>query len=298
MAAPSLRAHQRNGRISAGSLIWALRRVWELPPELCKLTALFWESPHSQNYRRRVMMELEALCVRVALMASCSLSKAAKTEHSEPFRYQPRVWTTPFDVPSQQVLVCALPSADVVAALDARVRQLPCLWRYTAPACHPDSNTREGKCKTCGSTDKASLLDDWAKFPEAYPNARCAGHLFACDSISQHYPIELVFPRVWQLCHAAGTGTSAEQIAEESGTIEDALRRLGCSLTIDFGCNNRGNDDGSTQPVTVSVTITETIRSTKTFKQTGVECLRDVVRNPKRTSGAPAAASAKVRRVG
>ena len=55
-------------------------------------------------------------------------------------------------------------------------------------------------------------------------------------------PIELVFQKVWQLCHAGGTGTSAEKIAEESGTIEDALRRSGCLLNIQFEYEYRKPD--------------------------------------------------------
>ena len=83
------------GHILAGSLIWALRRAGVA--ELCRLTVLFWESPHIQNFRRRVMMELEALCVRVALIASCSLHKSMKTEHSKSYSFVPRAWETTFD---------------------------------------------------------------------------------------------------------------------------------------------------------------------------------------------------------
>ena len=274
-------ATQRDGFVRGGSLVWALRRAWELPPELCKLTALFWESPHSQNYRRRVMMELEALCVRVALMASCSLSKARIDTPDKPFSSfksfsNPRVWETTFAVPDpDNIPVFHLPLNDVVSALDARVRQLPFLWRYNEPVCHPQGEICQGKCSTCG---EASLLDDWAKFPEAYPDSQCARHMFARDRL-ETIDVSHVFARVWQLCHAGGTGTSAEQIAEESGTIEDALKRSGCLLNIQF------EHECHTFPTThvLSVTVTETIRSIKPFEQIGVECLRDAARHPKRT---------------
>ena len=169
---------QTVGRIRASPLIWALRRAWELPPELCKLTALFWESPHTEKYRRRVMMELEALCVRVALMASGSLHKATVAPVG-PFSDQPRVWKTTFAVPDlNRIPLFNLPQSDVVTALDARVRQLPFLGRYNAPACHPGSTiTRSGRCGTCNST-VMSCLDDWTKFPEGYPDDYCAGNFF------------------------------------------------------------------------------------------------------------------------
>eukprot|EP00754_Rhynchopus_humris_P029328 Rhum_TRINITY_DN15209_c1_g1::Rhum_TRINITY_DN15209_c1_g1_i1::g.144035::m.144035 len=150
------------------------------------------------------MMELEALCVRVALMVSCLLCNA-RVGLNGTFRATPRVWETSFDRPdSDKKLLFDLPLSDVVAALDARVRQLPFLKPYAAPACHPQSSIREGRCVKCGTTDKASLLDDWAKFPEAYPDAYCAEHT------SAHIP-KITFQRVWQLCHAGGTRTTAEK---------------------------------------------------------------------------------------
>eukprot|EP00754_Rhynchopus_humris_P029331 Rhum_TRINITY_DN15209_c1_g1::Rhum_TRINITY_DN15209_c1_g1_i4::g.144044::m.144044 len=169
------------------------------------------------------MMELEALCVRVALVAAWLLRKA-KVVPVGTFRATPRVWETSFDTPADMPLFNLLLS-DVVAALDARVRQLPFLKRY-APACHPDSSIRKGMCKICGTTDKASLLDDWAKFPEAYPDAHCAKHTFNHNE-GQTFarPTQLMFSRTWQLCHAGGTGTTAEVEAKKRGTIEDALRR-------------------------------------------------------------------------
>ena len=285
------------GRIRASSLIWALQQAWELPPELCKLTALFWESRHVEDYRRRVMMELEALCVRVALMASCSLHKATAAPVG-PFSDQPRVWKTTFAVPDlNKIPLFNLPQSDVVTALDARVRQLPFLERYT-PACHPGSTiTRSRRCGACNST-VMSCLDAWAKFPEGYPDEYCAGNIFVQDGLKDDVacPIELVFQKVWQLCHAGGTGTSAEKTAEERGTIEDALRRLGCLLVIQFEYESRKPDPSISHSVrthVLSVTITETIRTIKPFEQTGVECLRDAARHPKRT----AVGSAKVRRV-
>ena len=284
------------GHVRASSLIWALRRVWELPPELCKITVQFWESRHVANYGQRVMMELEALCVRVALMASCSLSKATRRGHSGSFSFEQSVGQTIFDRPSPlDIPLFHLPESDVVMALDARVRQLPFLGRYMTPVCHPDSSVDAGKCKTCGLIDKASLLDAWAKFPDAYPDSHCEKHIFG---ESGPWGGSQVFQRVWQLCHAGGTGTSAEKIAEESGTIEDALRRSGCLLKIKFEIETRFRDLTFVKIYVLSVSVTETIRSTKTFEQTGVECLRDVAHHPKRTCGAPAVGAAKVRRVG
>eukprot|EP00754_Rhynchopus_humris_P029329 Rhum_TRINITY_DN15209_c1_g1::Rhum_TRINITY_DN15209_c1_g1_i2::g.144037::m.144037 len=273
---------QRFDCVRGGSLIWALQQAWELPPELCRLTALFWESRHVGDYRRCVMMELEALCVRVALVASCLLRNANVVPVGT-FSSQPRVWGTILDTPDSDdmPLLFDLPLSDVVAALDARVRQLPFLKPYAAPACHPDSSIREGKCKICGTTDKASLLDDWAKFPEAYPDAHCAKHTFNHNE-GQTFarPTQLMFSRTWQLCHAGGTGTTAEVEAKKRGTIEDALRRFGCRLDIHCLSCERTKPGCARFVHVVFVTVTEIIRSIKPFEQTGVECLRDVVRHP------------------
>eukprot|EP00754_Rhynchopus_humris_P029325 Rhum_TRINITY_DN15209_c0_g1::Rhum_TRINITY_DN15209_c0_g1_i1::g.144030::m.144030 len=155
-------AQQRDGYVRAGSLIWALRRAWDLPPELCEVTVLFWESYHVEHFRRCIMKELEVLCIRMALQVSCLLRKNAAVAPVGPFSRNPRVWKAWVD--RLQLQLFNLPPSDLVMALEARVRKLPFLERYDAPACHPNSSIRQGKCGTCGSIDVESWLDDWAKF--------------------------------------------------------------------------------------------------------------------------------------